>query len=202
METPTKVNIGPEGGYSPAPRTVSGYSSTSCPPYQGSGGSSSGSQPSSGNDSGKQPDVTDPSSGCNCPCPSNSNDVPQSIQNPDSEQQDNDDNKLKDSFQSDPVDVYSGAHTISVNLMNLFAGQKLSLTAHYNSSRLTKGVMGYGWYHNFERRLEVIGAVSEIRIYESPSRYERYESCNSGSMFVGTLPSKKGYFITLTGDNK
>ena len=235
MQTPTKVDFGPEGGYSPASGTVSGYSSTSCPPYQGGGGSSSGSQPSSGNDSGKQPDVTKPSSGSSCPCPcdddtskpgesSNSestsgsqqdikdpssgcncqrpcgSEVPQSIPNPPPQKQEKDENKLGGNFQADPVDVYSGAHTISVNLMNLFAGQKLSLTAHYNSSRLTKGVMGYGWYHNFEKHLEVFG--TEIRVYENPSRYETYINCINGSTFVGTLPSKKGYFITLTGDNK
>ena len=235
MQTPTKVDFGPEGGYSPASGTGSGYSSTSCPPYQGGGGSSSGSQPSSGNDSGKQPDVTKPSSGSSCPCPcdddtskpgesSNSestsgsqqdikdpssgcncqrpcgSEVPQSIPNPPPQKQEKDENKLGGNFQADPVDVYSGAHTISVNLMNLFAGQKLSLTAHYNSSRLTKGVMGYGWYHNFEKHLEVFG--TEIRVYENPSRYETYINCINGSTFVGTLPSKKGYFITLTGDNK
>ncbi len=180
MQTPTKTAFGSEGSYSPASEAESRYSSTSCPPYHGGGGS------------GNQPDVpshSSPPSGSNCPCPCDY-DVPPSILNPNSQEKETDSNESPENFQADPVDVYSGAHTISVNLMNLFAGQKLSLTAHYNSSRLTKGVMGYGWYHNFEKRLEIIGAVSEIRIYESPSQYERYDSCNSGRMGVGTLPRK------------
>ncbi len=96
---------------------------------------------------------------------------------------------------ADPVDVYSGAHLLNNTLMTMFGGQGLKLIARYDSTKLFPGVLGVGWYHNYEKRLEILEC--EARVYSSPSTYSKYV-CDGGSgTYACTTPSKNGYVLTV-----
>ena len=97
---------------------------------------------------------------------------------------------------ADPVDIYTGAHMLKNTVMKLFGGQGLKLTAHYNSTHLSCGSMGSGWYHNFEKYVDVEG--SQARVYNSPSTYSVYEKDeNNSSKFYCTNVLKAGYVLTV-----
>ena len=97
----------------------------------------------------------------------------------------------------DPIDVRKGAHLLSNTVMTLFGGQGLKLKAEYDSTKLASGVLGKGWYHNFEKRVEICDC--EARVYDDPSSYSVYE-CSSADpdTFICTLSSKNGYVLTVT----
>ena len=104
--------------------------------------------------------------------------------------------KVNGTETADPVDLYSGAHVIKNTVMTLFGGQGLKLIAHYNSTQLTSGVLGAGWYHNYEKHVEV--ACDEARVYSSPSSYSVYEKDSSdSSKFHCKNVLKAGYVLTV-----
>ena len=95
-----------------------------------------------------------------------------------------------------PVDVYSGAHVLQNTLISLFGGQNLGLIAHYNSTNLACGDLGSGWYHNFEKHLEVYGSV--IYVYSSPSIYALYRTkSNCHNVYTCASPNRNGYVLTV-----
>lgn len=51
--------------------------------------------------------------------------------------------KVPGSTFADPVDVYSGAHLLNNTVMSLFGGQGIQFAAHYNSTHLACGVLGF-----------------------------------------------------------
>lgn len=75
---------------------------------------------------------------------------------------------------SDPVDVYSGAHVITNNIMSLYGGQGISLTANYNSLCLADSQLGVGWHHNFDKWV-YSDPCENVRVYTGPSTYEDFE---------------------------
>ena len=95
---------------------------------------------------------------------------------------------------ADPVDVYSGAHILKNTVMSLFGGQSLKFTVCYNSTKLAQGCLGLGWYHNFEKRVEIDGC--EARVYSSPSVYSTYVSDACSSSYLCTAANKNGYVLT------
>lgn len=97
---------------------------------------------------------------------------------------------------ADPIEVATGSHILKNDLMHLFGGQKLSLIAHYNSSKLCSGVLGIGWYHNYEKRLEVNGQTAVH--YESPSEFSRYTACESCTEYCPDTKGKEGNLLTVT----
>ncbi len=109
----------------------------------------------------------------------------------------NEETKVKESTVADPVDVYSGAHTISNTIITLYGGQGLKLTVYYDSTKLSEGVLGTGWYHNYEKHLENLNNV--IKVYNSPSSYLSYAGNEDNTVFTCTAPNKNGY--VLNGDN-
>ena len=105
-------------------------------------------------------------------------------------------NKVQNTTFADPVDVYTGAHLLSNTLMSLFGGQGLRLVAHYNSTQLARGDLGTGWYHNYEKHIEVDG--NEAFVYNNPSIYSRYTADSScGARFHCSSPDKNGYVLTV-----
>ena len=104
------------------------------------------------------------------------------------------DNKVSGSTFADPVDVYTGAHTLTNHVMTLYGGQGLKFTAYYDSTKLSSGDLGVGWYHNFEKYLEITGC--EARVYTSPSVYCRYTS-DDGVTFTCTAPNRRNYILTV-----
>ena len=104
--------------------------------------------------------------------------------------------KVEGTETADPVDLYTGAHVIKNTVMRLFGGQGLKLIAHYNSTQLASGVLGAGWYHNYEKHVEV--ACDEARVYSSPSSYSVYEKDSSdSSKFHCKNVLKAGYVLTV-----
>ena len=105
-------------------------------------------------------------------------------------------NKVPNNTFADPVDVYTGAHLLNHSLMSLFGGQSLTLTAHYDSTQLAYGVLGSGWYHNFEKHVEV--NESEAFVYNNPSIFSRYVAeSDNGTEFTCSSADKNGYVLTV-----
>lgn len=92
---------------------------------------------------------------------------------------------------ADPVDAYSGAHTIKNNVLSLFGGQNISLNVSYNSSKLLRGVFGVGWYHNYEKRISLYG--SGYRVYDNPGTYCLYTACSCSNVYTTESSTKHGY---------
>lgn len=103
-------------------------------------------------------------------------------------------NKVDGSTVADPIDVYSGAHLIENTVMTLFGGQALKLTVRYDSTKLLSGSLGSGWYHNYEKHLEISG--SEVRVYSSPSVYAKYDS-EDGVTFTCAAANRNGYILQV-----
>ena len=102
---------------------------------------------------------------------------------------------LNDGLVADPVDAYSGAHMINNNIITLFGGQGLGFTASYDSTKLTSGTLGTGWYHNYEKHLEI--AEDGILIYSNPSVYSRYVSNGEENVYYCTSVNKGGYVLQV-----
>lgn len=101
---------------------------------------------------------------------------------------------------ADPVDVYSGSHIIQSNIMTLFGGQGLKLMAHHNSSHLVSGELGLGWWHNYEKHLQVVD--DEILVFSSPAIFARYvPNSDCGMVFTCTNKEKNGYVLTVDQSN-
>lgn len=81
-------------------------------------------------------------------------------------------NKFRGNLLANSVDIYSGAHLLNKTILTLFGGHNLNLIAHYDSTQLAYGSFGVGWYHNYEKRIEVCG--HEARVYNNPSTFARY----------------------------
>ena len=96
---------------------------------------------------------------------------------------------------ADPVDAYRGAHTLKNQVMTLYGGQGLSLVLQYDSARLSAGVFGIGWYHNYEKRLEIEGETAKV--YSSPSVYSEYAADAARASFTCTSANKNGYVLTV-----
>ncbi len=92
----------------------------------------------------------------------------------------------------DPVDIYSGAHVITNDVMKLYGGQGITLTAKYNSLSLMDGSLGIGWYHNYDKWVYE-DPCGNMRVYTGTSTYDDYEYVSS-TMYKCKAPDKN---ITL-----
>lgn len=98
--------------------------------------------------------------------------------------------------ESEGINIESGAHTISKDLLSLFAGQKLKLTLAYNSTKTCAGIFGKGWYHNYEKHIVVLD--SEIYQFENPSDIFLYSAkAGENAFFICESKSKAGYELTV-----
>ena len=94
------------------------------------------------------------------------------------------------------IEIYDGAYTTVNTLMNLFGGQNLKIIAGYNSTNLARGIFGIGWYHNYEKRLEVCNRNAYV--YISPSIYSKYEATDSAcKTFICKSANRNGYVLTV-----
>ncbi len=105
-------------------------------------------------------------------------------------------NHVKNVLVADPIDASTGSHILKNHLLNLFGGQKLTVTAHYNSSKLCAGVLGIGWYHNFEKFITVFG--NDIFAYENPSEFSKYTKNENNTDYLNCTNGKEGYRISNT----
>ena len=105
---------------------------------------------------------------------------------------DNEQSKTDNGLVGDPVDAYSGGHLLKNTLMSLFGGQGTALVAHYNSTQLVKGSLGIGWYHNFEKKLELCG--NEAWVYNTPSSYMKFTTTDYMT-YNCTSKGKSGYIL-------
>ena len=104
-------------------------------------------------------------------------------------------NNADKGYMADPIDLYSGSHIIDVSLLSLFGGQQLSVTAGYNSGRLSEGALGIGWYHNYEKHIAADG--TGYRVYDNPGVYSYYEPAEGGK-FSCVSKSRQGYLLTVS----
>jgi len=105
-------------------------------------------------------------------------------------------NKVQGSTFADPVDVYTGAHMLNNTIISLLGGQGIKLETHYDSTQLACGLFGVGWYHNFEKHIEMHG--SEALVYNNPSIFSRYTADNDCyTRFTCCSADKNGYILTV-----
>ncbi len=105
-------------------------------------------------------------------------------------------NKTPNSTFADPVDIYTGAHILNNTLMSLFGGQGIKLVAHYDSTQLARGLLGAGWYHNFEKHIEVTG--SDALVYNNPTIFSRYTADrDSCTRFTSRSANRNGYVLII-----
>lgn len=102
---------------------------------------------------------------------------------------------VKEGVVADPVDAYSGAHMLKNTVVALYGGQNTALAISYDSTRLAKGCFGRGWYHNYEKHVEMTECGA--RVYSSPSVYSTYICRDNCSEYTCTTPSKNGYVLTV-----
>lgn len=97
---------------------------------------------------------------------------------------------------SNPVDIYNGAHILNNTLLELFDGQRLKFVAHYDSTQLATGELGSGWYHNYEKHIEIKG--NNAYVYNNPSIFSRYTAeSNCRTRFTCCSANKNGYVLTV-----
>jgi len=99
-----------------------------------------------------------------------------------------------ETFVADPVDAYSGAHTLQNTLLCLFGGQKISVVARYASNHLAEGSLGKGWYHSYEKHIGV--DADGTRLYTSPSTFLQFEPDDDCNSYLCISPGKTGYVLT------
>ncbi len=113
-------------------------------------------------------------------------------------------NSSANNYAADPVDIGRGAYTAKYDLLRFAGGQNLCFSACYDSSVPAGGVMGKGWYHNFEKRIAATaidsdGVVLSLQFYETPQNYIVFDRDESGK-FVCRTPGKEDYDILPVDD--
>lgn len=108
------------------------------------------------------------------------------------------DNVVDESYDADPIDLYTGSHVITNDILNLFGGQNIAVTAKYDSSKLVEGELGVGWYHNYEKYL--LFSDIEVLAYENPSTYCTYVDLDQNGIFDCATLGRNGYKLTITSD--
>ena len=96
---------------------------------------------------------------------------------------------------ADPIDLFTGGHSLNVNLLSLYGGQEIGVKAGYRSDRLVEGSMGVGWYHNYEKRI-VENNDNTLFLYDNPSVYSIYTKEEDSNTYSCTTLSRNGYTIT------
>ena len=105
-------------------------------------------------------------------------------------------NKVKESNPTTPIDVYTGAHLLDNTLISLQGGVGIQLVAHYDSTKLSRGELGYGWHHNYEKHIELDG--DGILVYSSPSVFAKYVAqSDCCTVYTCNSPNRNGYVLTL-----
>lgn len=116
------------------------------------------------------------------------------------------------------VDPSLGAHTISNTLLKVNGAQTIPFEMNYNSALLQEGVVGKGWNHNFETRLET-SPTGDVKIFWNANRVNsfvydennifrpsdisnRYDSLvkDADGQFILTKSNQEVYKFTYNGD--
>ena len=77
------------------------------------------------------------------------------------------------SYWADPVNTASGSHNLSIDAISVTGAQKLDFNLSYDSTRLSAGSMGRGWYSNYDMQLQKMEDGS-LRVFWSPSSYATF----------------------------
>lgn len=82
-------------------------------------------------------------------------------------------------MEADPVNTSTGAHIIQRNLLTVNGIRPVPFGVSYNSQLLDEGLLGKGWSHDFETRLEQ-AADGNIIIHWNASCWNKYYGNGSG----------------------
>ena len=94
------------------------------------------------------------------------------------------------------VDTQSGAHLLVNRLLALFGGQEISLVAQYNSTHSVKGMLGFGWQHNYEKYAFIDGDYAYV--FNGPAVYSSYKiESTGGNTYRCQSSDKYGYVLTV-----
>jgi RHS repeat-associated protein len=100
---------------------------------------------------------------------------------------------------ADPVDSSAGSHVIEKNFLEVQGAQKFSFELNYNSSQLSTGAMGKGWYNNYEMRIEKQPDGS-LYYYTYPSSYMTFAQSSTAGVYTTSTTGKKNWSITVNSD--
>lgn len=107
-----------------------------------------------------------------------------------------------DGIVADPIDLGTGAHIMSHELMTIYGAQTLSFTANYRSNLLTEGELGVGWSHNYEKKLIVNEAEGEIYVFDSVTYYAIYtKSADNDNIYMTNTTGKENYTVTKNSES-
>ncbi len=102
---------------------------------------------------------------------------------------------------ADPIDLGTGAHIMSHDLMTIYGAQTLSFTANYKSNLLTEGSLGVGWSHNYEKKLIVDEDEDKIYVFDNVTYYSVYtKSADNDNVYTSDTIGKENYTITKTSE--
>ncbi len=107
-------------------------------------------------------------------------------------------NRVKQSFVFGMIDAYRGAQTFELPLISLNGGYNLTFKISYDSSQTTKGTMGIGWSHCFEKKLVV--EEDSAYLYERPNIYHQYRRWEHDTLFWGRTMGYYGYQLFESSD--
>lgn len=76
--------------------------------------------------------------------------------------------KMYSRFFADPVDTLTGAHQIDLSYLTQIGATDFGYDIHYDSSRLSEGRLGTGWYDSYEKKIEE-KSDGTLLYYSSPT---------------------------------
>ena len=93
---------------------------------------------------------------------------------------------LESELFEDPIDLSTGSHVISHNLMTINGAQSISFNINYSSNLYIDGPLGYGWSHEFDKHIVETG--NTINLFSGPAYYSVY-TCSSGNVYTSNTPT-------------
>ena len=108
--------------------------------------------------------------------------------------------KLYSRFFADPVDTLTGAHQIDLSYLTQSGAIDFQYDIHYDSSRLSKGRLGTGWYDSYEKKIEE-KSDGTLLYYSSPTSYLEFEPESSAAgSYSCSSPGRTSWSITKGTD--
>ncbi|WP_345530717.1 RHS repeat-associated core domain-containing protein [Thalassotalea piscium] len=98
---------------------------------------------------------------------------------------------------ADPIDISTGAHVLSRNVMHVQGALPLDMELNYSSFNPKNGNMGYGWNHSFNMKLE-FQAGQTVALTWPTGRITHYSNPSSGRYQI-VDGDAKDKFTTING---
>lgn len=106
--------------------------------------------------------------------------------------------KVEDTYWADPIDISSGSHVIHQDMLTITGAQSVKFTLSYHSGNLAESEVGTGWYHNFQKQLEI--GEESIKLYQTPATYLVYQPSEEPNVYTTSAPGKQNSRLEKQND--